>query len=161
MLEHSSGIAALFAGAGLVLGCSGRIATQGEDTLFVEHVLAPQAAPSGYTHDPSQPSITNGVVDLALSQPYEPTYLLGSQFATQGAGDVTTVDGAEVRITDDSGNQLKTFTVLLGTTVVISPLPGSTVGYAPVTLTSRGPGALDGDTVLQNSLAVVVGPPGS
>jgi hypothetical protein len=146
-------------GAGFLLGCPGIISPSsegpdaGDGTLFVVDVLAPQAAPGGYTDDPSQPSIASGTLDLALRQPYEPTYLLGSQFAAAGAADVTTVQGAKIRITDASGNQVNTFTALLTSGVTISPPPGSTVGYAPAMLRTLDPAMLDDDTALQTNVA--------
>jgi hypothetical protein len=135
------------------LGCGGHVATstQAGGSLFVEEVLAPQPGTNGYTDDPAQSSIPSGVLDVARHPQYGPTYLLGSQFVPgSGTGaDVTTVQGAKVRITDASGNQVNTLSALAS--VTIYPVPGGTVGYAPLTLTTLDATSFDG--AMQNNLA--------
>jgi hypothetical protein len=151
--------AALIVLAGVLLGCPGRISTtdgtvdaDGGGALFVLDVLAPQPPTAGgYTSDPAQPSISSGVLDVALHPQYEPTYLVGYRFAQATEADAVTVQGATIRLTDASGNTLDTFTEL--TSATIEPGPGGGTGYAPVTVTTIDQGTLQGDTALQDSIA--------
>jgi hypothetical protein len=152
----------------LLLGCPGRTtSTSGqadahaESALFVQDVLAAQAVAAGaqctFTSDPTQPYISSGVLDVALRQEYDPTYLLGNQLppdptsqGVQTEANIITVQGVKVRITDASGNQLDTGTRLASATIY--PASGSVPGYAPVTVTTLDQGVLQGDLALQNSV---------
>jgi hypothetical protein len=138
-----------------------------DSTIFIRDVLAPQTASSStmvcsYTADPTQPTISSGVVDIALRATYDAEFLIGNQMVAQVNGSqlqtetsIVTIQGAIVRVTSGT-QQLSTYTRLASAS--IPPLSGNTAGYGavgPVTiidepslssagafLTSQGAGAV-------------------
>jgi hypothetical protein len=75
----------VFAGGALAaLGASAIFAcTHDDSTLFVQDVLAAQPVTQGqvcfFTADPTQDHISSGILDIALRDEYDPTYLVGNQ----------------------------------------------------------------------------------
>src|SRR5580700_1555026 len=119
-------------GALLVAGAAAVIATactHDDTTVFVHGVLAQQLVAPGqvctYTSDPTQATITSGLLDLELSnQTYGAEFLVGNQLVPQGTPSAPATEtsyvnnqGAVVRITDIDGNQIRTYTQLLGSTI--------------------------------------------
>jgi hypothetical protein len=134
-----AGVSLLAGGSLVFAGCK-----HDDSTLFVQDVLAAQPVTQGqqctFTSDPTQPFISQGVLDVALTSVYAPTYLIGNQSVPevnsqqlQTETNIITVQGAVVRITDASGVQLKTFTV--PATATVYPSSGSVPGYAPISVT--------------------------
>jgi hypothetical protein len=134
--------------AGVTLLGGGIVAMPGckhdDSTLFVQDVLLAAPVTAGaecmFTSDPTQPFISSGILDVALRDDYEPTYLIGNQSVPevnsqqlQTETNIIQVEGAIVRITDSSGKQLNTFTTLAAATVY--PSSGSVPGYAPISVT--------------------------
>lgn len=143
----------LLVGLSLLAGATAAVpaCVHNDSSLFVQDVLAPQLVTGGaqciYTNDPTQPFISSGVIDVALTNQYYAHFLLGNQMVPESNSqqlqtETSTihVEGAVVRITDAAGNQLNTFTRLSSSTVY--PASGSTPGYAPIGLT-----ILDSNTV--------------
>jgi len=135
-------------GVGLLLLASAAVSipacAHDDSTLFVQDVLQAQPVTAGqvctYTSDPKQPFISSGVLDLALRNQYDATFLLGNQMVAEANSQqlqtetsIITIQGAVVRITDAAGAQLNTFTRL--TSATIYPAAGSVPGYAPVGVT--------------------------
>jgi hypothetical protein len=155
----------LLAGVSLVTACVASMSACKHDdsTLFVQDVLAAQPVTAGeecsFTSDPTQPFISSGVFDIAFGrQGYEPTYLIGNQAVPevnsqqlQTETDIITVQGAIVRITDSSGNQVANFTRLAAATVY--PSTGSVPGYAPITVTTIDQATVQGDADLQSNVS--------
>lgn len=113
-------------------------------TLFIRDVLAQQLVTNGqqclYTADPTQPYITNGVLDIDFLDAYTATFLVGNQAVPVGNPSTPntetsriTLQGGIVRITDSAGNQLASYTRYAATT--IDPLSGTEPSYAPIALT--------------------------
>src|SRR5579883_380488 len=108
-------------------------------TIFVQDVLAPQELTTGmacdYTNQTSQATISSGVLDIDFVQEYNPVYLVGNQMVPevnsqqlQTETSTVNIQGAVVRITDSSGNQLTTFTRLAAATIY--PSTGGVPSYA-------------------------------
>ena len=154
---HLLAVVTLLAGGVVAIaGCK-----HDDSTLFVQDVLAAQPVSAGeqctFTSDPTQPFISSGVLDIALRSDYSPTYLIGNQSVPevnsqqlQTETNIIQVQGAVVRITDSSGNQLSTFTRLAAATVY--PSSGSVPGYAPITVTTVDEGTIQGDAELQSNV---------
>ncbi|HSY23111.1 MAG TPA: hypothetical protein VK841_13385 [Polyangiaceae bacterium] len=136
-------------GALLVAGAAAVIVTactHDDTTVFVHGVLAqPLIAPGQsctYTSDPTQATISYGRLDVELddTEDYSAEFLVGNQLVPQGNPSApatetsyVNIQGAVVRITDIDGNQIRTYTQLLGAT--IPPSTGTTPGYAPMPVT--------------------------
>jgi hypothetical protein len=133
----------LIAGVGVAIGVSGLTAACAHDdsTIFIRDVLTPPTAQAGglcqYTADPSQSSITSGILDVAFATSYTAAFLVGNQMTPRSVNDQTrtetsrvTLQGAIVRVTDINGNELRpSFTWSASTTV--DPATGGTPSYAP------------------------------
>lgn len=143
----SVGVASLACGAALFSACA-----HNDSSLFIKEVLAPQPVVPGsaclYTNDPTQPFVSSGVLDVALSSTYSAFFLIGSQLQSKGDFDRNktetsrvSIQGATVRITNSAGNELKSFTTLTTTTIDPSASASSPT-YSPV-----GAEILDPDTV--------------
>jgi hypothetical protein len=113
-------------------------------TLFVYDVLAPQFVTAGmtctFTADPTQPVISAGILDAALSAEYAPVFLVGNQVVPRGdptqphtETSFITIEGAVVTITDSNGTQLSSFTKPVAATV--PPSSGTTPGFASLAVT--------------------------
>ena len=147
----------LAAGMALVVACK-----HDDSTLFVQDVLAPPLVTTGqtctFTADPTQPTLSSGVLDYGLKQAYDANFLVGNQAVAkvnsqqlQTETDIITIQGAIVRITDSSGNQIGNYTRLAGATVY--PSTGTTPGYAAITgVTIVDSGSLAADSALQTNI---------
>jgi len=152
-----AGLTVLVGGASATTAC-----VHDDSTIFVFDVLAPQEVSNGqlcvYTTDTTQPYISSGVADIDFIDGYTPEYLVGNQMVPQGnpstPQDETSyvqIQGAVVRITDSSGNQLTTFTRL--TSGTIPPLNGTTPSFEPI-----GVLTIDHDTLFSQEVLSVVAP---
>jgi hypothetical protein len=122
-------------------GCS-----HNDSTIFVQQVMAPPLISPGeqcsFKADPTQPALLGpGILDVALRGQYTPVYLIGNQLESQANStqlqtetSYVTLQGAEVEVTDLSGNQLSSFTSLASVTV--APASGGTPGWANLMLTT-------------------------
>ena len=135
-----AGSAALSLGMAVTSACA-----HDDSSMFVYDVLAPQLVSSGavcfFTADPTQAFISSGTLDVALTDSYNAEYLVANQLVQQGNSNQfmtetsrINVQGAIVRITDASGNQIKTYSRLTAGT--IQPSIGTTPGYAPFNVTT-------------------------
>ncbi|HEX4445244.1 MAG TPA: hypothetical protein VH044_00850, partial [Polyangiaceae bacterium] len=141
----------------VVAGAIASACVHDDSTIFVSQVLAPPLVTAGmactFTADPTQPSLSSGVLDADLSSTYSPEFLVGNQIVPRGNPNqpdtetsIVTIQGAVVRILDSSGKQLNTFTRTAG--ITIPPSSGTTAGYAALQVT-----ILDQDTVATLDLA--------
>ncbi len=104
--------------------------------IFVSEVLIPPTVPPGtgcsYANAPNQPPLLSGVLDVALRNTYEASYLIGNRLESTGDADPSAsyvdIKGATVRITDATGHELISYTRLAS--VVVAPASGKTPGYA-------------------------------
>jgi hypothetical protein len=114
-----------------------------DSTVFIRDVLAPATVSAGqactYTADPTQPTITAGVLDVALSSAYQAVFLVGNQMVPLGdpTKPVTEtarvrVEGGIVRITDVNNKTLFSYTS--NTSGTIDPQSGTTPGFAAISL---------------------------
>jgi hypothetical protein len=136
-------------------GVVGPACTHDDSSFFIQNVLAQQLVTPGqqcsYTADPTQPQVSSGVLDVDFRQQYDAMFLVGNQLvpqanAAQGRTETAAINiqGAIVRITDSSGNQLTTFTRLTGGTVY--PSSGSTPGFLPISVTILDQGTVSSQT---------------
>jgi hypothetical protein len=160
-----------FVFGGAVMAVGGALAlpacAHDDSTIFVQSVLAPQLVTPGtgcaFSADPTQETISRGVLDISLRPTYEASFLLANQLVPRGNPTTPTTEtsyvnikGAVIRITDSSGVQLNTFTRL--GSVVIPPSSGTTPGFAALaglTIIDEGTAANAGAT-FQNVPRVVV-----
>ncbi len=130
-----------------------------DSSVFIAAVLFPpqSTGTSGciYTSDPTQPILSQGTLDVGLSDEYLAPMLIGNQIATQTSQTLqrtetsrVEIQGAIVRITDAVGNQLASYTTLTSTTV--GPGSGTQPGYEPIFVTVLDPATA---TSLGGSLA--------
>ncbi len=114
-----------------------------DSSVFVSEMLAPQLVSAGtacvYTADPTQPHITSGVLDVALTTNYVGEFLLGNQVVARGdptqpqtETSFVKITGAVVTITDSNGVQLASYTQPVS--VTIPPSSGGTPGYSGASL---------------------------
>jgi hypothetical protein len=115
-----------------------------DSTIFVSDVLAPQFVTAGmactFTADPTQPTLGQGALDVALASEYTAEFLVGNQIVPAGNPNqpqtetsFVTIKGAVIRIVDSSGDQLNTYTANAAAT--IPPSSGTTPGYASLGVT--------------------------
>ena len=133
-----------------------------DSTLFVQNVLAAPLVTAGeacvFSSDPTQAAIPSGTLDVGLRGEYDATFLIGNQSVAQANSqqlrtetNIITIQGAIVRITDASGNELNTYT--RATSATVYPSTGNVPGYAPATVTILDSSTLSGDTALQSNVA--------
>jgi hypothetical protein len=135
----------LLVGLSLLAGAAAAVpaCVHNDSTLFVQNVLAPPLVTAGqectFTSDPTQPAISSGTMDVALTGAYNATFLLANQMVSESNSqqlqtETSTihVEGAVVRITDAAGNQLNNYTRFAAGTVY--PASGTTPGYAPISV---------------------------
>jgi hypothetical protein len=145
--RHVLAAAVLLGGGGVAVSAC----VHDDSTLFIRNVLEQQLVSNGqqclYTSDPTQTFISSGILDIDFRDTYDAVYLVGNQTVPVGNPATPntetsriTIQGGIVRITDSSGNQLKTYTRY--TSATIDPLTGTDPSYSPVFLT-----ILDHDTV--------------
>jgi hypothetical protein len=147
---HIAAGVSLLAGAGVTTAAC----VHDDSTLFVQDVLAAPFVTQGqectFNADPTQPFISQGVLDIDFRDEYTAEFLLGNQMVAEANSQqlqtetsTITIQGAVVRITDASGAQLNTFTRLAAATVY--PSSGTTPGYTPIGLT-----IIDANTIRNN-----------
>jgi hypothetical protein len=134
----------LLVGGAVVAAASIPACVHDNSTIFIYDVLAPQFVTSGmtcsFTADPTQPVISQGTLDAALTPEYTAVFLVGNQIVPRGdptqphtETSFITIEGAVVTIRDSSGNQLNSFTKPVAATV--PPSSGTTPGFASLGLT--------------------------
>ncbi len=126
------GIVALIAAGLIATACA-----DNDGSVFVVGVLAPPIAANGvctYTIAASGPFLSGGTVDLAFTNSYQPTMLLGNQLVARGNAQESRVEtnrvqlqGSVVRITDAAGTELRSYTVAAAG--ILDPASGTTPGY--------------------------------
>jgi hypothetical protein len=115
-----------------------------DSTLFIRNVIAPPRVSAGqactYTADPTQPILTAGTLDAALSNQYSAVFLVGNQTVPRGDPNTPktetnriTVEGGIVNVTDVNGGSLNSFTTQAAGT--IDPSSGSNPGYTSIGMT--------------------------
>jgi len=125
--------------ATLLLG-TGQGCADSDNTIFVRHAIAPPAVTQGtciYTGDISQPYISQGVMDLALTDEYSPWLLVGNQLQNRknpseirvDTGTVA-IEGVVTTVRDPSGAVVHEFTSLRSGSVEAST--GNDVIYSAV-----------------------------
>jgi hypothetical protein len=113
-----------------------------DSTIFIYNVIAPM--PTGgqctFTANPTQSFESEGTIDVALTGGYDAVFLVGNQLVAQAdptvprtETSIVDLQGAIVRITDASGNQIANFTDLAAGS--IPPASGGTPGYAAMQVT--------------------------
>lgn len=133
----------LLAGAAAA-SAAGPACVHDNSTIFVSNVLAPQYVTAGmvcqFTPDPTQPVLSEGMLDVAVGLQYTAEFLVGNQIVPRGDPNqpqtetsFVTVEGAVVRIVDENGTQLNTYT--RPTAATIPPSSGTTPGYAALGVT--------------------------
>lgn len=117
----------------LAAWCTGGCADN-ESSLFVAGVVTPKAPECLASGDASGARLAEGILDISLRQTYEASLLVGSQLVGRASPNQVRTEtsrvslrGAEVRIFDEDGAQLKEFTV--DGTGFVDPASGSTPGY--------------------------------
>jgi hypothetical protein len=126
----------LLVGTSVVPACD-----HNDSSIFIQNVLAQQAVTPGqeckYTTDPTQLYISAGTLDTLLRADYSAVFLVGNQMVAEANPQTPTtetstvrVEGAEVRITNATGAQLKRYTTPVGATLY--PAIGSTPQYTPI-----------------------------
>jgi len=123
-------------------------------SLLILGVLAPPtntgAAGASCLYTPTQdgPYLSYGTLDVAFAEQYVPTMLVGNQMVCRGdpsqfrvETDRVTLQGAIVRITDASGAQLTSYTVLGSGFVDCSS--GGTMGLGTYSTTMIDPSTVD------------------
>ncbi len=136
-----------------------------DSSIFVQDVLAPQQVANGqlctFTTATNQPVLSTGVLDLDFRYQYDPFYLVGNQLVQEANSSqlmtetsTVTLQGAIVRITDSSGNELNKFTRLAAGTIY--PAVGGVPSYAAITVTTIDSATILGDSEIQ---AKVIGQP--
>lgn len=116
-------------------------------SIVVHGVLAPPLPLNGvcaYTSDPTQASISSGVLDVALLAAYTPEVLVGNQLIARNDNvnlkaetARVTLQGAVVHVDDTSGNEINSFTSL--SSGFIDPGTGGVPSYGPMALTLIDP----------------------
>jgi hypothetical protein len=146
-----AGLTLLGAAAAFSVGCS-----HDNSSIFVLDVLAPQLVTNGagcmFTSQTTQPFLSSGTLDVAFSDEYQGTFLVGNQLVPevnsqqlQTETSTVNIQGAIVRITDSSGNQLSTFTRL--TSASIFPSSGGVPSFTPISVV-----ILDANTVMSQNV---------
>ncbi len=130
----------------MLLGLTGAMTSACSDnftSVIIHAVLAPPTATGGtclYSADPSQPVVTSGVMDVAFTQLYSPSILVGNQMLTRASRDnVRTetnrvlIKGVIAKVTGSNGEQLSNFTRLAS--VVIDPTNSADTTYQAMSVT--------------------------
>lgn len=117
LLGHAFAVS-MFAVALIPAACA-----DNDQSIFIRSVLAPpQNRQNGaclYTPDPTQPVISEGVLDLAFRKTYDPQLVAGSQMIGRGESANTRaesnrvhINGASVRVTDANGGSIAEFSTV-------------------------------------------------
>ena len=156
-LGHALVSLLLLGGAGAVVAAC----AHDNSSVFVADVLAPQYVTSGnicvFTGQTTQATLSKGVLDVALLQEYNPVYLVGNQLVPQVNSqqlqtETSTVQitSAAVRITDSSGNNLNSFTVMASATIF--PSSGGVPTFEPIQVLTIDEGTIAANDDIQNKV---------
>lgn len=148
-MKRLFGQAFVVLGIGFVASAFTPACAEDDQSIFVRQVMAPpqnrQGGTCTYLPDPTQPFLTEGVLDLAVRNNYGATILVGSQLLPRGDQSNTRAEsnrahmnGAVVKVTDANGASIGEFTSLASgfvdpgqTTTASFGLVGVTVIDAP------------------------------
>lgn len=122
-------------------------------SIFIRGVQAPPISGGAtgtcvYQADPTQPFLSQGLVDAALAQGYTPTVLVGNQLVTRGSTDDVraetsrvVIQGAFVKVVDPAdGSVVMDNTVL--SAAAIDPAAGNTPSWTSLGVTLMNQNAL-------------------
>ncbi len=136
-----------FAGLTAFVGLCAAGCVQNESSLFVRGVIALEQGDCTAEPDPDTTFLASGVMDRLLTDRYVGALLVGNQMVPRGSADQIRTEtsrvslrGAEVRISDTQGNNLREFSVD-GTGFVdpsTSTVPGYGVLFATLVPTPNG-----------------------
>lgn len=121
---------------------------ENDSSVFVRMAIGPstnrQNGSCLYTSDPTQPMLSEGVVDAALRDTYSPMLLVGNQLVPRGDANATRaesnrvhVNGAVVRVTDPNGGTIGEFTSLGSS--YLDPQLNNAPSYGPVAVDAIDP----------------------
>lgn len=121
---------------------------ENDQSIFVRMVLAPpsnrQNGTCLYTADPTQPKMSEGLVDAAVRDTYSSTLLVSNQLIPRGDANSTRaesnrvhINGAVVRVSDPNGGAIGEFTSLGSAT--IDPQVNNAPSFAPVNVDAIDP----------------------
>jgi len=141
------------AGLTAVLGLSASGCVQNESSLFVQGVLALEEGDCSTTADPGADLLANGIMDRLLTDRYMGALLVGNQMVPRGSADQIRTEtarvslrGAEVRLSNTSGDNLREFSV--DGTGFVDAASGTTPGYGVLFATLiPSPDGLEADVI--------------
>ncbi len=164
MVRRRSIVSVVVAGA-VAIGVASTACVANNGSILILGVLSPPAttgttgATCIYTPTQQGPYLSYGVVDVAFAQQYVPVVLVGNQMVCRGdpaqskvETDRVTLQGAIVRITDASGSQLTTYTVLGSGFVDCSS--GGTMGLGTYSTTMLDPSTI---SAIRSALGSTIG----
>ncbi len=156
-------VSVVVAAAAVAAAASACVANNG--SILVLGVLAPPTVSGSagaaclYTPTQTGPYLSYGVLDVAFAEQYVPVVLVGNQMVCRGdpaqfkvETDRVTLQGAIVRITDASGSQLTSYTVLGSGFVDCSS--GGTMGLGTYATTMIDPSTIN---TIRQALGSTVG----
>jgi hypothetical protein len=141
------GLAVVAAGGAVASACA-----HDDSTIYIYNALAQPAIASGatctFTPNPTQAVISTGTLDVSLGAGYVAEFLVGNQMVAQvdptvprTETSIVDIQGAVIRITDSSGNQLTTYTDLAAGSIPAAS--GGTPGYLPIAVTIVNPATVN------------------
>jgi hypothetical protein len=130
-----------------------------DSSIFIKQVMDPPLVSPGqqciFKPDPSETAITSGELDISIASGYTAVYLVGNQLVSQANSnqlqtETSNVDleGAEVRVTEGSGEEINSFTTLGGGTIFAAS--GGTPSW----------GLFNVQSINQQTIAASTGPTG-
>ncbi len=126
--------------AGLLATAVTPACAENDQSLFVRMVIAPPANCT-YTSDATQAFISEGTLDVALTETYTPTLLVGNQLIQRGDQQAPRtepnrvhIQGAVVRLTEPNGGTFAEFTTV--TSGLAEPSENGAPSYCPTGITA-------------------------
>jgi len=115
-----------------------------DGSIFIHSALAPPTSRTGnsctYTADPTQPALAQGLLDVGARDTYLVQLLVGNQMIQRGdptapraESNRVHLDGAVVRVTDEKGADLSSFTSVASGFVDVSSGNQPSYGFAGLT----------------------------
>jgi hypothetical protein len=137
-------------------GTSDPMSRSGLSVYVAELVAHPMTTPGTactYNSDPTQPSITSGTLDIALTQKYTAVYLVAFEGPLEGG--TYSLNGLEVRITKEDGSTLASY----GDAVTAAALvpSGKSLVYIPAEVTLINTHTVESDPDVQRIAALPLG----
>jgi len=135
------------AAIGILAGCLVPACAHNDGTIFIRHVMAP---PGGclYQGDPSQPYMTEGSVDAALTGSYTPVVLVGNQLTARASVEDARVEsarvvlqGALVKVVDPADGSVQMDNTVL-TSGTVDPGTGTSPSWGLAGITMMNQAAL-------------------